>query len=71
MTKKIFLTCLLSAGLSTGIYAQISVAKWQPNPVIIDGNPNEWGTNPRFFNAESNVLYEFRNDAQNLYIILK
>lgn len=71
MKKKFLFTCLAAAGLITGVNAQTSIAKWQAEPVTIDGNPVEWGVNPRFFNAESNIKYEFRNDMQNLYIIIK
>lgn len=55
--------------ISQGTFAQSS-SKWQPQSIMIDGNGSDWGTVPRFFNAESSVKYEFRNDAQNLYIIL-
>jgi len=71
MKKNIFISCLVSFSLLTSISAQTSTAKWQPTPISIDGNEEDWGTLLRFFNSESNVKYEFRNDAQNLYIILK
>lgn len=29
MTKKIFMTCMVSAGFFAGAFAQTSVAKWQ------------------------------------------
>ena len=53
------------------LFAQVSIAKWQIQPIVIDGDGSEWGMLPRFFNTESNIKYEFRNDAQNLYFILK
>ena len=56
---------------SISALAQISSSKWQTQPIVIDGDGSDWGLLPRFFNSESNVKYEFRNDAQNLYIILK
>jgi hypothetical protein len=71
MKKKILWVCLAAAGFITEINAQNSIAKWQAEPVLIDGNSAEWGVNPRFFNAESNILYEYRNDGQHLYLILK
>jgi hypothetical protein len=64
----IFLTIL---SLFAGVMAQVSTSKWQATPIVIDGDCSDWVTNPRFFNAESNVKYEFRNDAQNLYLIIK
>ena len=52
-------------------YAQVSTAKWQAQPMVIDGQGSDWGVLPRFFNTESNIKYEFRNDDKNLYFILK
>jgi hypothetical protein len=70
--KRLFqLTLMAALCLSTGVKAQVSNSKWQSQPIVIDGDGSDWGTNPRFFNAESNVKYEFRNDAQNLYLIIK
>lgn len=60
-----FVTCF------TGTFAQVSTSKWQAQPILIDGDGSDWGYLPRFFNTESNIKYEFRNDAQNLYFILK
>lgn len=60
---------LLTISLFT--FAQTSTAKWQIQPIVIDGNGADWGALPRFFNSDTNVKYEFRNDNQNLYIILK
>jgi len=68
--KELFKSCYLVAiCISPGTFAQSS-SKWQPQSIIIDGDGSDWGTVPRFFNAESSVKYEFRNDARNLYIIL-
>ena len=70
--KRLFqLTLLTVLSLFTGIMAQVSTSKWEAQSIVIDGDGSDWGTLPRFFNAESNVKYEFRNDSQNLYIILK
>ncbi len=55
---------------TTTTFAQSS-SKWQNNPIIIDGDASDWETMPRFFNSDANVQYEIRNDAKNLYIILK
>ena len=66
---KITLFCFVS--ITTGIFSQTSSSKWQPQPILIDGDGADWGSLPRFFNVESNMKYEFRNDAQNLYVILK
>jgi len=70
MKRLIQLLFLGALSLSSSLSAQISKSKWQAEPIVIDGDGSDWGSIPRFFNAESNIKYEFRNDAQNLYIIL-
>ena len=55
----------------SGIRAQENISKWQSQPIIVDGNLSDWGSIPRFFDSESNVQYEFRNDAQNLYLVIR
>ncbi|MDD4967958.1 MAG: hypothetical protein PHT07_00865 [Paludibacter sp.] len=70
--KRIFQTLLLAAlCICSGAVAQVSTSKWQAQPIVIDGDGSDWGTLPRFFNVDSNMKYEFRNDDQNLYIILR
>jgi len=71
MKRLIPFTLFTVLSLFTGVMAQVSTSKWQPQSIVIDGDGSDWGTLPRFFNAESNVKYEFRNDDRNLYIILK
>ena len=71
MKRLVQLTLLTVLSLFSGAMAQVSTSHWQAQPIAIDGDGSDWGTNPRFFNAESNVKYEFRNDAQNLYLIIK
>ena len=71
MKRLIKLTFFAALCLSTSVFGQTSSSKWQAQPIVIDGNGADWGTLPRFFNSEANVKYEFRNDDQNLYIILK
>ena len=70
---KRFLQIVLLSLISFGgtLSAQVSTAKWQVQPIVIDGDGSDWGMLPRFFNTESNVKYEFRNDEKNLYFILK
>jgi len=55
----------------SSVHAQESISKWQNQPIIIDGSLSDWGSIPRFFDSESNVQYEFRNDTQNLYLTLR
>jgi hypothetical protein len=69
--KRIVTISMVLICLFTLVTAQSSISKWQTQPLTIDGDGSDWGTMPRFFNSESNIKYEFRNDAQNLYIIIK
>ena len=71
MKSVIQLSFFIILSLFTGTYAQVSSSKWQTQSIVLDGDALDWATNPRFFNAESNVQYEFRNDARNLYLIIK
>jgi len=71
MKTKIQLTLFVIIALTSGVFSQISSSKWQAQPVVIDGEAADWVSIPRFFNAESNVQYEFRNNANNLYVIIK
>ena len=72
MKKRLFQLFLVSSlSLFSTLCAQISTAKWQVQPIVIDGDGSDWGMLPRFFNTESNIKYEFRNDGINLYFILK
>ena len=71
MNKKFKISLLILLAFSTFIFAQTSTSKWQSKPIIIDGDGSDWEAIPRFFNSDSNVKYEFRNDSKNLYLILK
>jgi hypothetical protein len=71
MNKLFKFSLLVLLSISTCTYAQTSTAKWQAQAIIIDGQSSDWGMLPRFFNSESNIKYEFRNDDKNLYFILK
>ena len=71
MNKKFKISLLSLLTFSTFMFAQTSTAKWQSQPMVIDGEGSDWGVLPRFFNSESNIKYEFRNDDKNLYFILK
>lgn len=71
MKKKISLTCMALACFITSSFAQLTEINWQPTLLEIDGNPNDWTTNLRFFDSGSKIKYEFRNDAVNLYFVFK
>jgi len=71
MKKIIQLALLTVLSIFSSAFAQDNKAAWQAQPIIIDGVATDWATNPRYFNAKARVQYEFRNDAGNLYVILK
>jgi len=71
MKTKIQLISLCLLGLSSISLAQSSLSKWQAQPIVIDGDRSDWVSIPRFFDAQSNVQYEFRNDDKNLYLIVR
>lgn len=71
MKQKIQLLLFGLLGLSSISLAQSSLSKWQSQPIVIDGDRSDWVSIPRFFDSSSNVQYEFRNDAQNLYLIVR
>jgi hypothetical protein len=71
MKTKFQLLFLCLLGLSSILPAQSSISKWQAQPIVIDGDRADWVSIPRFFDSSSNVQYEFRNDAQNLFLILR
>jgi len=71
MKTKIQLISLFLLGLSSVSFAQSSLSKWQTQPIVIDGDRSDWVSIPRFFDAQSNVQYEFRNDDKNLFLIVR
>ncbi len=71
MKTKIQLISLFLLGLSSASFAQSSLSKWQTQPIVIDGDRSDWVSIPRFFDAQSNVQYEFRNDDKNLFLIVR
>ncbi|MBP1677715.1 MAG: hypothetical protein H6Q20_2274 [Bacteroidetes bacterium] len=71
MKNKILLTCSVAACFLSCSYAQVSEVNWQPTRLQIDGNPNDWTTNLRFYDSEAEIKYELRNDADNLYFVFK
>jgi hypothetical protein len=71
MKSKTFLLLTICLYLSTGIYSQTSKINWQPTLLDIDGQPNDWTTKLRFYDSASKISFEFRNDANNLYFVIK
>jgi hypothetical protein len=49
---------------------QIVASQWAAAPVKIDGQPGDWDTQALNSDKKTNVDYAFRNDAQNLYVLV-
>jgi len=71
MKKLIFLVLIIIAINSSTVKAQVYESKWQASQIIIDGNTSDWKTLPGYFNGETRILYETRNDSNNLYLIVE
>jgi hypothetical protein len=55
----------------TLLKAEAIECHYQSSPIYLDGKMTEWGINPRFLNSEAKLLYEVRNDSNQLFLILK
>ncbi len=72
MTLRLIFAILLTFHfLPAMVMAEEKSSTYATSPVTIDGKMTEWGINPRYFNSESGVLYEVKNDESQLYIIIK
>lgn len=70
MKIRILSACIFTCFFFTG-HAQVCENNWQATPLSIDGNPNDWTTKLRLYDSNSKLMYEFRNDDQNLYFVFK
>lgn len=75
--KTYYSTCLAFAAITIiSIAAGCSGAKtlatstWQSQPVVIDGNMDDWQQPLRYANADTRVNYSFTNDGEKLYLCL-
>lgn len=69
MHKKIFtLLFLLLSGSSLFSQEDISQAKWQLKPIVIDGHDEEWDPPFNFFDNKTGMIFSVTNDQQNLYL---
>lgn len=69
MRKYFFI--LIGTILSASSYGQVSKSKWLDTPLKIDGKSSDWGDRPSYFDADSKILYELRNDSNNIYVIFE
>jgi hypothetical protein len=51
--------------------ALLPVGNWQANPVVVDGNDEEWPQQLMYQDKKEKFSYSITNDANNLYICLK
>lgn len=51
--------------------AQNYVSRWQNNAITVNGDITDWDERPGFYDAETSILYGFRNDSVNLYLSLE
>jgi hypothetical protein len=49
---------------------KIVASQWAAGPVKIDGQTNDWDDQVFHFEKKTSVNYAFRNDAENLYVLI-
>ncbi|MDY6800566.1 MAG: hypothetical protein SVU94_05005 [Bacteroidota bacterium] len=52
-------------------HAQTNKSKWLDTPLKIDGESSDWDNRPSNFDADSKILYELKNDDNNIYVIFE
>jgi uncharacterized membrane protein YgcG len=70
MRKNIPLAAIAFFVFATTVSAQedISEAKWQSTPIVIDGHDAEWNPPFNLFDNKSGLIFTITNDKQNLYL---
>jgi hypothetical protein len=70
MYKSVYLSSLLFTILlfSNCSPKQYEIGKYQNDPIIADGDANDWGLPLRFGSEEGSLQYSITNDKENLYI---
>lgn len=69
MHKKIFTVLfLLLSGSSLFSQEDISQAKWQSKPIVIDGSDDEWDLPFNLFDNKTGMIFSIANDQKNLYL---
>jgi len=71
MKTNIFFLSLFLNLIFSNAFSQVMELNRQTKPIVIDGKPDDWSANLRNFDSESKIKYEFKNDDENLYFILK
>jgi hypothetical protein len=59
-----------SSSKKAGNDATAAAGTWQQQPVIADGNSNEWDKTSMEFDKDSKIAYKITNDETNLYVLV-
>jgi len=66
---KKYLLIIMFAACTAFVNAQdVSTAKWVPQPVVVDGNANDWHLPLNFYDSETKLLFAISNDSANIYL---
>ncbi len=71
MNNKVFVLGITFIALSLAGWSQETQSKWQSKTMIPDGEKTDWESRPGYFNGETGILYEIRNDSQYVYLFLE
>ncbi len=68
-----FMVAIVSCGATkkTGSHQQDNTIIWQVNPIVVDGNNNDWEIPYRHMDEKAKIQYSFSNDKENLYLTIK
>ncbi len=68
--NKILLITTTFFSIATTLSAQedVSQAKWQSTPIVIDGHDAEWNPPFNLFDNKSGLIFTITNDNKNLYL---
>jgi len=69
--KKNIIVILLGL-LSSSVFSQFdNKINWQSTSIKIDGNANDWASQPRYYEDKTKLAFDIRNDSSNLYLVFK
>lgn len=67
---RIILT-VLPLVIGSGCTKTLYPSRWQPAPVVADGNASEWPIPLQYYDNDTKLNYAFSNDAKNLYLCVR
>ncbi|MBN2519106.1 MAG: hypothetical protein JXB17_01260 [Bacteroidales bacterium] len=68
MKKKLKLLAFSLMATFTCCQAANDTLRWQSEKITVDGYNSEWGSTLQYYDAETKLLYDMRNDSTNLYM---